>query len=98
MVLRNCSTHPHNFYFEIMSETGFSGLLIFFISFTKIIYLFFKKSLQNREYFLFGNTLIIFTFFIPFLPRGSFFTNWNAMIFWTVFGLCYYSYRKLKNS
>ncbi len=98
MVLRNCSTHPHNFYFEIMSETGFLGLLIFFISFTKIIYMLFKKSLKNHEYFLFGNTLIIFTFFVPFLPRGSFFTNWNAMIFWTVFGFCYYSYRKIKNS
>ena len=26
-----CATHPHNFYFEILSEIGFFGLIIFFI-------------------------------------------------------------------
>lgn len=89
-----CSTHPHNFYFEIISETGFVGLTIFAISFLIIFLKFLIHSFKFKDNFLFGNTLILFIFFIPFLPKGSFFTNWNAMIFWTVFGLCLYTYKR----
>jgi len=30
---QNCSTHPHNLFFEIVSELGFFGFLVFFIIF-----------------------------------------------------------------
>ena len=89
-----CSTHPHNFYFEIISETGFVGLTIFVISFLIIFLKFLIKSFRHKDNFLFGNTLILIIFFTPLLPKGSFFTNWNAMIFWTVFGLCLYAYKR----
>lgn len=90
-----CSTHPHNFHFEAISETGFMGYLLFLLSFVTIFFKFLKKAFKNRDNFLFGNCIILIINFLPFLPKGSFFTNWNAMIFWTIFGLCIYSYKKM---
>ena len=84
---QNCTTHPHNLYFEILSELGILGSLIFFIFFGYFFYICIKKSYRQKHMFLFGNTIFLMTYFIPFLPRGSFFTNWNAMIFWTVFAV-----------
>lgn len=92
-----CSTHPHNFYFELISETGFVGLFIFLMSFFIIFKKFLIQSYKNKDNFLFGNTLILIIFFIPLLPKGSFFTNWNAMIFWITFSFCLFSYKKFKN-
>ena len=84
---QNCTTHPHNLYFEILSELGISGSLIFFSFFGYFFYICIKKSYREKHMFLFGNTIFLMTYFIPFLPRGSFFTNWNAMIFWTLFAV-----------
>ncbi len=94
---RNCSTHPHNLFFEIISELGFSGFIIFFIVFGNFFYVSLKNSLKYKDIFLFGNTIFLMTYFIPFLPRGSFFSNWNAMLFWTVFGISLYLINKNKN-
>ena len=93
---RKCSTHPHNFYFEAISELGIIGLIIIFFSFFYIFYNFLKSAFFRKDYFLLGNSWILILFFTPILPKGSFFTNWNAMIFWTIFGLCLYSFNKSK--
>ena len=87
---RNCTTHPHNLYFEILSELGISGSIIFFSFFGYFFYICIKKSYRHKHIFLFGNTIFLMTYFIPFLPRGSFFTNWNAMIFWTLFAVTFH--------
>ncbi len=94
---RKCATHPHNLYFEILSELGSIGFLIFFTFFTYIFYVFFSFYIKSKNIFILGNTLILLTFFIPFLPRGSFFTNWNAIIFWTVFSINCYLINEYKN-
>jgi O-antigen ligase len=92
-----CSTHPHNFYFEIISELGLIGFFVILISLFLIFYNFLRVSLKKENYFLLGNSLILILFFTPMLPKGSFFTNWNAMIFWTILGLCLYSYNRSKS-
>lgn len=93
-----CSTHPHNFYFEIISELGIIGLFVILICFFLIFYNFLRISLKKKNYFLLGNALILILFFTPILPKGSFYTNWNAMIFWTILGICLYSYNRSKSS
>ena len=91
---RNCSTHPHNLFFEITSELGFFGLIVFFSIFGYFFYISLKNSFKYKNIFLFGNTIFLMTYFIPFLPRGSFFSNWNAMLFWTVFAISLYLLNK----
>lgn len=86
----NCSTHPHNLFFEIIAEFGILGVVFFFGFFCYFFYKSLKISFKKNNIFLFGNTIFLMTYFIPFLPRGSFFTNWNAMIFWTIFSVSFY--------
>jgi hypothetical protein len=90
LVKKNCTTHPHNLLFEILSELGGIGAILFFSSFFYIFYIFIRNSIIKKNIFLFGNTIFLITYFIPLLPKGSFFTNWNAIMFWTIFAInCY---------
>ena len=75
-----CSNHPHNYYLEILSETGiigFIGFLVFVLSF--LYYSIFSKDylLNNKIAFI---SLCIFIF--PIASTGSFFTNMNSCYFW----------------
>lgn len=87
-----CNMHPHNYYLEILTETGLIGFLIitsvFFIIFFKTFFNKYitKKSLQN-------NSLIIpFTFLFlveifPIKSTGSFFTTGNATYFFLILSI-----------
>ncbi len=94
---KKCATHPHSFYFEILSEIGLFGLFLLLFLFVTLFYRIFKIYLKTKNYFLILNSFIILVYFIPFLPRGSFFTNWNAIIFWTIFAILNANYYKLKS-
>ena len=89
-----CSMHPHQVYYEFLSEHGIFGL--FFIIILTALYL--KKFSQfkknNNLYLLGGFTYFIFTF-MPLVPSGSFFTSFNATLFWINF--CFI-YSKINNN
>lgn len=88
---RTCATHPHNFYFEFLSEIGLIGFIIIISFFVYSFYNFFT----SKNNFILLSSVILLVNFIPFLPRGSFFTNWNAIILWTVFAFIFSKYVKL---
>ncbi len=78
-----CNMHPHNYYFEILTETGLIGFIIISIIFLNILYIsFFKKYFSNSN--LRDNHLItpfIFLFITEIFPiksTGSFFTTGNS--------------------
>jgi O-antigen ligase len=83
----HCSTHPHNTYLQLLSETGIIGLSFFFL----FLFFIFKKAhkflkdiyMKNRKInmslaFCF---VIIFTNFFPFVTTGSFFNNWLSTLY-----------------
>ena len=86
---RNCATHPHSFYLEILSEIGMVGLIILMFFFCLSLYRIFLTYLINKNLYLIISGTIILVYFIPILPRGSFFTNWSAMIFWMTFSIVF---------
>jgi len=78
-----CNMHPHNYYLEILTETGIIGFLIITSIFFMILNIsFFKKYFSNSR--LKYNHIItpfIFLFLIEIFPiksTGSFFTTANA--------------------
>ena len=77
----NCSTHPHNIFFQLVSETGGLGFFYYFIInlffFYKIIKFLFTKKNNELELFL---LLPIFYYMNPFFPSGNFFNNWYTTI------------------
>jgi O-antigen ligase len=89
-----CNTHPHQVYFEIMSEHGILGLIILLVMLTIFIkdnlgFIYKKKNLLLTLQFL-----IILSVFIPILPGGSFFTSFNATLFWINFSF-FYAYKRI---
>ena len=89
----NCATHSHNYYLEILVETGIIGaimLITFFIIILKNSYLYFKKyqESKNIEAYLLFPVIVIFIIEIwPLKSSGSFFTTWNATFIWLYFSL-----------
>ena len=80
----NCPSHPHNYYFEILSELGLLGLILIMAIFFTIL----KKILTKNLIF---NQKIINPFFcltlielFPFKTTGSFFTTGNATYFFLI--------------
>ena len=84
----SCSTHPHNYYLEILSELGFLGILFFIIFAVKIIsdFVLMYKNVLIKKYsfnhFMMKIFFINFLSFATVLTSGSFFNNWISFCFW----------------
>ena len=87
-----CNMHPHNYYLEILTETGLMGLLIsgtlfFLILYTTLVKKYFLRSPLNNN-----NTIIPFIFLFiaeifPLKSTGSFFTTGNATYLFLLIGI-----------
>jgi len=88
-----CSTHPHNIYLEILSETGTIGfilILLFFFSFLKT---FIIKSNNNNLTTAIGALILAVIF--PLKPTGALFSSWYGSILWYLLGYYYFSLKCL---
>ena len=82
---QRCSTHPHQIYFEILSELGIIGFIVFFGIFFLIISKKIISFFKTNDYQLLTATLYVLIVFLPLIPSGSFFTSFGATIFWLNF-------------
>ena len=79
----NCSTHPHNYYLEILSDLGLIGFLLLSIIFLKVFYVSFLKRFLSKNGLNYDQTIIPFMFLFlieifPIKSTGGFFTTGNA--------------------
>tara|TARA_B110001450_G_scaffold53754_1_gene50221 strand:+ start:2891 stop:4114 length:1224 start_codon:yes stop_codon:yes gene_type:complete len=81
------STHPHQIHFELLSETGLVGYLLFLFFFSYSILYGFNSYLKKNNTLALCGTLFLIATIIPILPMGSFFSSYGASIFWINFGL-----------
>ena len=85
-----CSTHPHNYYLEMLVEVGMIGvglIIVFFIILLKDSYYILKKYNQKINpdvALLMPFVIIMFLEIWPIKSSGSFFTTGNATFFWLV--------------
>jgi O-antigen ligase len=82
---QRCSTHPHQIYFEILSESGIVGFVLFFGLFFLIIIKKIINFFRTNNYQVLLPTLYILVVFLPLIPAGSFFVSFGATIFWINF-------------
>ncbi len=78
---RVCESHPHNYYLELLTDTGVAGLFIFLFFVLIIIKNNFIKiqSLNNKDKLLFLTiATILITEIFPIKSSGSFFSTYNS--------------------
>ena len=96
----SCSTHPHNYYLQVLSENGLIGFLIicsFFIICSlnllrEIYFRYFYKLKKINDPCL----IIIIGLFInlwPVVPTGNLFNNWLSILIYFPLGF-YYFFKK----
>ena len=91
-----CSTHPHNIYFEIISDLGFLGFIIFFVMIFFFIFYFFRKKVY-RSYEKSIMVGLFFVYIFPFKPHGSLFsTNFASLLFFLASVSYYYIFHNEK--
>ncbi len=97
-----CNMHPHNYYLEILTETGIIGFFISITIFALIIYLTLFKKYFTKSSFLKDNKIIIpfiFLFIVEIFPiksTGSFFTTGNSTFIFMIIAVLIGLVRKEK--
>lgn len=94
-----CSSHPHNLYFQLLSETGLLGLILFLYFIFKSYVFFYKNYFQiikELKQIYISSLAIITSYIWPIKSSGSFFSTYNASYFWFFFGLAIFCFIKSK--
>jgi O-antigen ligase len=84
-----CNTHPHQVYFELLSEHGLIGSIIILSIFFKLIYDLLIKISLTRNKLQFAAFISILMVFLPILPSGSFFSDYALTLFFINFSLLF---------
>jgi O-antigen ligase len=85
-----CDTHPHNFYIQILAETGIFGfaiLVLFFLNICREILIRFRNLYFEKKNINDYETSILISLFIasfPFTTNGNFFNSWLV----TIYSIC----------
>ena len=83
VVDNRCSTHPHNFYLEILSELGLIGIFLYVSLFIFILFKIFQNYKKEKNIITLSIFCTLSVILFPFLFTNSFFTNFNLL--WIVF-------------
>jgi len=90
----SCTTHPHNNYIQILTESGLLGIIIFIIPFGFLIYYsikhFILKFIFKKTFFSDFQLSLMSCFLItlwPLVPTGDFYNNWLNIIYYFPLGI-----------
>ena len=87
-----CNMHPHNYYLEILTETGIVGFSLIALAFLIIIHLtlikkYFLTSALNKNKVIVPFIFLFLVEIFPIKSTGSFFTTGNATYLFIIIGI-----------
>ena len=91
-VTKSCSTHPRNYYIQILAECGILGIFIIFIFFIYLIYKYINLLIKNKRLLnqKFHQAIILsglLVYLWPIATSGNFFNNFLSIILFFNLGL-----------
>ena len=89
-----CTTHPHQIYFEFLSEHGLIGTLIILSIFYRLIFSNILETFREKNYVKIGALIYLILVFAPIIPSGAFFNNYMLTIFALNLSIFYASDKK----
>ena len=100
----SCTTHPHNFYLQVLAENGIIGLVfiasIFIMIFLKLFKEIFLRNFKNEKNYDNKSILLLIGIFLnlwPIIPSGNFFNNWlSVLMYFPVGFLIYFTSKRAK--
>ena len=79
---RRVSNHPHELYYEFLSETGIFGLVCFLIFIISSILVSLKNYIKQKNIYQLSGIIFIFVSILPIIPTGAFFATMTSSFFW----------------
>ena len=76
-----CNTHPHQIYFELLSEHGLIGTIIILLIFYKLIFSKITRTISGKNYLKIGSLIYLTISFLPLIPSGAFFSSFSLILF-----------------
>jgi len=78
-----CGNHPHNYYVQLLAETGVIGLIIGCVMFVSIIITCYKARKENFDCPMAATAFVIpFGIYFPLQQFGSFYGQWGNLFSW----------------
>jgi O-antigen ligase len=91
------SNHPHELYYEFLSETGIFGLFCFLIFILSSIIISLKNYLRSKNIYQLSGIIFIIVSILPVIPAGAFLATFTSSIFWINYGIMI-GYNNLKKT
>ncbi len=98
-----CSTHPHNFYAQMLAELGLFGFISIFLIFIIISFFFIKNlyfQIIKKKQLISDETICLlaccFINLFPLLPSGNFFNNWLSIVIYYPIGFLIFMIKEKK--
>ncbi|EHI48654.1 lipid A core-O-antigen ligase-like enyme [SAR116 cluster alpha proteobacterium HIMB100] len=84
----DCHTHPHNYYIQLLAETGIIGLVFGCVMLGAIIWSCAQTSIKGRADVVMATAVIIpLGLFFPLQSTADFFGQWNNIFMWSAVAL-----------